>query len=176
MKISQVKKDLIQKKLMSPIVEENERIIDGIKDKFAIKVYESVYPKSETEAVEAIGDKWYSVLRGIQIRDEHGNRGFTITVSKGLLLPRNVTVIRCNKALTKELEAITLHIDNLNQEIIRTRQEVRSRLNAFQTDKSLIDAWPEISDVVKSICDKDAPNPYLPALNNNELNKKLGLK
>jgi len=184
MKLTKWNKDQIVKAILKNKLEERDESITKIKNDYAEKCSKGLYSEEiQAKAVE-LGPDWYTCTSSISVgvkalpTSSGSSNHVNGKIKDPIVIPRghggNVYLID-GTAAAKYHNEIRLKIDAIERNYAALASAVRDRVIHKTTDKALKESWPEISVYVDEIVSPELYKSNLPALANDDINKRLGL-
>ena len=184
MKLTKWSKEQIIKAILKKKLEERDESITKIKNDYVEKCSKGLYSaETQAKALE-LGSDWYCYISSVSVgvktlaTSNSSSNHVSGKLKETIIVPRghggNVYVIDGTAAGTYHNE-IRLKIDTIEREYAALASAVRDRVMYKTTDKALKDSWPEIAVFVDEIVSPELYKLSLPALANDDVNRRLGL-
>jgi len=174
-KLTVWKRNQVRKTLVSRAFDEKEKALELKGQELVRKMlYEHI--KDHAKAWKTIPKTWLQKCSSYHLTiSGFGNRWEWIPMGDDFYAPvdftQNQEDVQFGHPLFYEVKGYIIERDNLKKERHELEVQIDGILNAHNTEKQLIDTWPELEPFfTKEVVVKNVPMVILP-----ELNRKLGL-
>lgn len=172
----------LRKRIKDQIIEhrfnDDKSKLDQKKDKFALKVYTTVFSKKERELLVSLPEGWTTKLSSFQVN--LGGETHRFYLSEKLIFPggySNYSTVKAydgSHALSEEKAKLICEKQNFNAEVNSAKADINAILTSVSTIKRLKEAWPEITTIVDNLAPEEKIANF-PAVRMQDLNKSLKL-
>lgn len=166
-----IERKLIRDKFEKPFIE-NRKAFHVLAD----KIYRDVYG-NDVSKMNRLPDGWLPTSGSILVRIAGQMERPELDKPRRLPYEHSrhqvVKQYSAGEEIAREFRALKDAKNDLEQARDNTSAEIRAVLNSVNTLAQLVEAWPEIADLARKICDRPVEN--LPAIRIDSLNSKLGL-
>ena len=183
MRLTIAMRDSIRRALTSKQFDGIKKGLEKQEHEVALAVYNHVFDAATRKKMDALPAGWLPKISGMLVRIPSGGTD-RIYLGQDLPIPfekyqnYNLPMLLDAKDSKSRIAKRVIRLFDkkaqLRQDEKDLTREVRVALSSFNTDKQVLDKWPEIAEQVKAVCGTGVMTTVLaPRLC--ELNKKLGL-
>jgi len=183
MRLTIAMRDSIRRTLISKRFEGMKKDLKKQEHKVALKIYNHAFGTTIRKKMEALPVGWLPTIGGMLARIPSGgtdrlylDRELPVPFEKyqSYNLPMLLDAHDNKSGIAKLVISFFDKKAQLKKDESELSREVRVALSSFNTDKQVLDMWPEITEQVKSVCGTGTKTTALaPRLG--KLNQRLGL-